>query len=281
MRKVPFLYNATTERGFKHMAHCFLIQPFDGGKFDKRYEDVFAPAITAAGLEPYRVDRDPGVTIPIDEIHRGITTAVACLVDITTDNPNVWFELGVAIASQRLVVIVCSKERTTPFPFDVQHLSIIKYATDSSSDFDKLKEDITVRLKALLTKEQQLERVASISSVAKVQGLQAHEIAALVCVAQELNAPDGGVAAYTVRQGMEAAGFTKLAATLALHSLIEKAMVEAWRDSDYNGNEFFAYRLMEAGVGWLSLNQDKLPLRTEKSTETNTLPDLTDQDIPF
>jgi hypothetical protein len=79
------------------------------------------------------------------EIHRGITTAVACLADITTDNPNVWFELGVAIASQRLVVIVCSKERTVSFPFDVQHLSIIRYATDSSSDFDKLKKDIAVR----------------------------------------------------------------------------------------------------------------------------------------
>jgi hypothetical protein len=95
------------------MAHCFVIQPFDGGKFDKRYDDIFAPAIATAGLEPYRVDRDPGVEVPVDDIHRGITTAAACLADITTDNPNVWFELGVAIASQRLVVIVCSKERTT------------------------------------------------------------------------------------------------------------------------------------------------------------------------
>ena len=201
--------------------------------------------------------------------------------DITTDNPNVWFELGVAIASQRLVVIVCSKERTVAFPFDVQHLSIIRYATDSSSDFDKLKKDIDVRLKALLTKEQQLERVASISSVAKVQGLQAQEIAALVCVAQEVDAPDDGVAAYTVRQGMEAAGFTKLAFTLALHSLIEKTMVEARKDSDYNGNEFFAYRLTEAGVGWLSANQDKLPLRTEKAEETENFPDLSVEDVPF
>ena len=41
------------------MGRCFVIQPFDGGKFDKRYEDVFVPAIQAVGLEPYRVDRDP------------------------------------------------------------------------------------------------------------------------------------------------------------------------------------------------------------------------------
>lgn len=41
------------------MSTCFVIQPFDGGPFDKRYDDVIAPAIVAAGLEPYRVDRDP------------------------------------------------------------------------------------------------------------------------------------------------------------------------------------------------------------------------------
>ena len=40
------------------MFRCFVIQPFDGGqRYDKRYEDVFEPAIRDAGLEPYRMDR--------------------------------------------------------------------------------------------------------------------------------------------------------------------------------------------------------------------------------
>lgn len=50
------------------MHFCFMIQPFDGGKFDKRYEDVFKPAIEAAGLEAYRVDNDDLATVPIDMI---------------------------------------------------------------------------------------------------------------------------------------------------------------------------------------------------------------------
>ena len=37
---------------------CFMIQPFDRGKFDKRYEDVFKAAIEETGLEAYRVDND-------------------------------------------------------------------------------------------------------------------------------------------------------------------------------------------------------------------------------
>ena len=40
------------------MPRCFVIQPFDGGqRYDKRYKDVFEPAIKNADLEPYRVDR--------------------------------------------------------------------------------------------------------------------------------------------------------------------------------------------------------------------------------
>jgi hypothetical protein len=78
------------------MPICFVIQPFDGGPFDKRYEDIFVPAIEAAGLEPYRVDRDPAAMIPIDDIQVGIRKADACLADISSPNPNVWFGLGFA-----------------------------------------------------------------------------------------------------------------------------------------------------------------------------------------
>ena len=103
------------------MSTCFVVQPFDGGKFDKRYEDIFAPAIKDAGLEPYRIDRDPSVQIPIDDIEKGIRTASLCLVDISTDNPNVWFELGFAIAAQVEVILVCcSDERKTPVSFPIR-----------------------------------------------------------------------------------------------------------------------------------------------------------------
>lgn len=77
---------------------CFVIQPFDDGKFDKRFKDVFSPAILDAQLEPYRVDQDPRVSIPMEDIKKGIEESKLCLADITIDNPNVWFELGYAIA---------------------------------------------------------------------------------------------------------------------------------------------------------------------------------------
>jgi hypothetical protein len=64
------------------MPRCFVIQPFDQGKFDKRYADVFRPAIEAAGLEAYRVDQDPSTSIPIEEIEASIRGATVCFADI-------------------------------------------------------------------------------------------------------------------------------------------------------------------------------------------------------
>jgi hypothetical protein len=127
------------------MGTCFVIQPLDGSVFDKRYRDIFKPAIEAAGLKAYRVDEDPAVDIPIDDIERGIREAEVCLAEITTDNPNVWFELGYAIAARKELVLVCSNERGARFPFDVQHRNIIRYGTDSLQDYVTLGESLRGR----------------------------------------------------------------------------------------------------------------------------------------
>ena len=38
------------------MRTCFVIQPFDRGAYDKRFEDILTPAIESTALMPYRVD---------------------------------------------------------------------------------------------------------------------------------------------------------------------------------------------------------------------------------
>jgi hypothetical protein len=133
------------------MDTCFVIQPFDKGKFDKRYTDIFEPAIKTAGLEPYRVDRDPSVRIPIEEIEDGIKRSALCFAELTSDNPNVWYELGYAFAMDKDVVMVTEERQT--FPFDIQHRQIINYRPSSKSDFENLEKDITEKLKALLQKK--------------------------------------------------------------------------------------------------------------------------------
>ena len=71
------------------MEKCFVIQPFDNDKFDKRFVDIFEPAISKADFQPYRIDKDLSVRVPIDEIEKGISESAICFAEITTDNPNV------------------------------------------------------------------------------------------------------------------------------------------------------------------------------------------------
>jgi hypothetical protein len=266
------------------MATCFVIQPFDGAVFDKRYRDIIKPAIEAAGLEAYRVDEDPTVDIPIDDIERGIREAAVCLAEITTNNPNVWFELGFAIAARKEVVLICSDQRDSKFPFDVQHRSIITYKTDSLQDYISLREKITERVSALLQKEERLTQV--MSPIAPVAGLSQHEIVALVSVAENLESPSDTVGAFVIRQDMERLGFTKIASFIALAGLVRKRMVEEREDSDINGNSFMLYRLTEAGTEWIIRNQDKLvlwekpkPVKLENPFQLGPEPD--EDDIPF
>ncbi|OAV63382.1 hypothetical protein Barb6XT_03166 [Bacteroidales bacterium Barb6XT] len=91
--------------------NCFVIQPFDDGKYDKLFNESFKPAIEKAGLKAYRVDEDPAASNIIESIENGIVQSSICLAEITTNNPNIWYELGFAFACRKEVVMICSKER--------------------------------------------------------------------------------------------------------------------------------------------------------------------------
>jgi hypothetical protein len=239
------------------MSKCFVIQPFDKGKFDKRYDAVFAPAISKAELEPYRVDRDPRVNIPIETIESEIRDASICLADITTDNPNVWYELGYAIAYGKEVVLVCSNERTAKFPFDVQHRNIISYAPESPQDFIKLGDDITVRLMALMKKQRELQTVSSLSPIKDTEGLSPHEIITLMSAMERTGTLQGDVSIESILQDVRSAGFTDLAGSLSVASLQQKEMLKLKQGFQRT------FQITEKGADWLINNQDKLKLKQE------------------
>ncbi|OGP82533.1 MAG: hypothetical protein A2Z08_06210 [Deltaproteobacteria bacterium RBG_16_54_11] len=255
------------------MGTCFVMQPFDQGVFDQRYEDVFVPAIREAGLEPYRVDQDPKVSIPIQDIEAGIRDADLCLAEITQDNPNVWFELGYAIACRKEVVLVCSKARTTRFPFDIQHRTIILYPTGSPRDFKKLHDDITAKIRAYLQKAETLSAVSEISKVTKFEGLEQHEVVCLAAIAENLEYPEDNAAIYQIKRDMEASGFTKVATTIAIASLLQKSLlVQDQFEDPESGSHYTGYSLTDAGWKWILANKDKFVLQKPKPKK---------DDIPF
>jgi hypothetical protein len=256
---------------------CCVFQPFDKGPHDKRYEDTIAPAIETAGLEPYRVDRDDLAVVPVETLHEEIRSATMCLADITTQNPNVMYELGFAIASGKDVVIICSTQHKEKFPFNIQHRGIIEYTPESVSDFERLKRDIVHRIQALQRKQTTTQSIASASPIKSTHGLRPHEITALALIMANADAVGSGVSSYSIRNDMEKAGFTREATQIALICLNRLGFVQAFEDHDDNNNyDFMAYRLMALGQDWLVDNQDKLEMRLTKEP-----PGIADDDAPF
>lgn len=134
--------------------YCFVIQPYDGGDFDNRYDDIIKPALESCGVEAYRVDRDPYVEIAISVIEERIQDATLIIAEISMDNPNVWFELGYAMALGKPVIMLCdSMYRSEKIPFDISHRNVLIYRSGSIRDFndcfEKLKERITAKLKKM------------------------------------------------------------------------------------------------------------------------------------
>lgn len=252
------------------MATCFVIQPFDSGKFDKRFHDIYKPAIEAAGLEAYRVDHDPGVLIPIESIEKGIRQAAICLADITADNPNVWYELGFAFAAERPVVMVCSEERTgKKYPFDIQHRSIIPYSADSPSDFDKLRENLTAKIAAILKQDAVLDKIAEADPVSPIHGLSQPEILVLAVVAGEAYLPDHATTVNGIKRSVERAGITNMGFNLAVRRLLQKSLVreqEIWNEHDNEGYPGLA--VSDSGWAWIDANDGQFVLsRQEKKKD--------------
>lgn len=258
------------------MATCFVIQPFDSGKFDKRFEDVYKPAIESAGLEAYRVDKDPSVSVPIDSIEDGIKQATVCLADITADNPNVWYELGYAFAAGRPVIMVCSEERTgKKYPFDIQHRSIIPYSADSPSDFIKLKESLTARIIAVVKKDETLQKLSEADPVAPVEGLTQAEILVLAVIAGSSFLPSNSVGVYSAKRDAERAGVTNVGFNIGIRRLQAKSFIEMselW--DEQSGETYDAVRLTDAGWQWIEENETLFILHRPTAEQQV-------EDIPF
>ena len=270
-----------TEKSYPN-GRCCVFQPFDGGDFDKRFDEILVPAIEASGMEPYRVDRDAATTIPIETLHREIRSAVICVADITTLNPNVMYELGYAIAAGKDVVLV-SGPATEKFPFDIQHRTVIRYSLGSPGDFKKLETGITSRLNALLGKQAKTNEIVTASPVKSSDGLQPHEMTALALIMASGDSREDEVGAWTLKQEMNKAGYSDIGTRLSLARLVRIGLAESRMDEDINGRPLVVYRVTEAGESWLLDNQSKLQVRLQEGPTADKSEDggISDDDVPY
>jgi hypothetical protein len=128
---------------------CFVVMPF-AVPHGAYYASIYEPAISKAGLRAVRADAEIfGTGKIIDQIWSGINSARVLVAELTTKNANVFYELGMAHALHKPVVLVSSNEQDVPH--DIRHVRVIYY--DMTDPFwgdkliDKIAENIVSALK--------------------------------------------------------------------------------------------------------------------------------------
>ena len=119
------------------MGSCFVIMGF-GEKtdfqsnpqrvlnLDRTYEDIIKPVVEEAGHHLRSRGRDHPFHRHRQADVRNLLSADLVIADLSTANVNAAYELGVrhALRPQRTIVLA---EKNFSFPFDLNHLSILKY----------------------------------------------------------------------------------------------------------------------------------------------------------
>lgn len=123
--------------------YCFVLMPF-GLKpdpangpdidFDHVYSAVIEPGIRAAGMEPIRGDFEKLGGIIHRPMFERLLLCDFAIADLTTGNPNVFYELGVRHAVRpRTTLTIAADEKA--LPFDVTYLRTLPYRLNERNRF--------------------------------------------------------------------------------------------------------------------------------------------------
>jgi hypothetical protein len=123
---------------FKHKydvrgGYCFFVMPFA-----KEFNDVYSTIRSALqqeelAVECHRADEIVGGGEVMADVLRNLAEAELIIVDLTGDNPNVFYELGIAHTLRCKEAVVLIRQTTADvslerkIPFDVQHYRRIPY----------------------------------------------------------------------------------------------------------------------------------------------------------
>src|SRR5687767_13018423 len=114
--------------------HAFVIMPFgkkkgaDGSVYDFNaiYSQLIQPALEIAGFEPFRADEETASGDILTDMFQELLLADLCIADMSIDNANVFYELGIRHAFRKRGIVHIQAGRAY-MPFDVFNVRTIPY----------------------------------------------------------------------------------------------------------------------------------------------------------
>ena len=105
---------------------AFVIMPFDED-FDGVYSGFIEPVLKEAGFTVDRADNIESQQNILRDIVEKIHQSALIVADLTGANPNVFYELGLAHALRKPVILLT--QRVADVPFDMKSYRLLEYST--------------------------------------------------------------------------------------------------------------------------------------------------------
>ncbi|OQY33595.1 MAG: hypothetical protein B6I38_03410 [Anaerolineaceae bacterium 4572_5.1] len=139
------------KEGRETRPHAFVVMPF-GQKpgfegqiidFNAIYHDLIKPSLEDAGFEPFRADEETVSGDILTDMFQELLLADLVICDMSIDNANVFYEVGVRHAMRKRGVVHIQSGRAY-MPFDIFNVRTIPYHTgdDGKPDPEHLEKDI-------------------------------------------------------------------------------------------------------------------------------------------
>ncbi len=135
---------------------CFVIMPY--GKrnavrddpsteidFDKIYDEIIRPAVISLELECIRSNKVSRSGLIQKQMIEDIMESDAVVVDITLQNPNVFYELGIRHTARRSGTVIIRLE-DYPIPFNINGMRVMNYKVQSADDKKAAQDTIAINI---------------------------------------------------------------------------------------------------------------------------------------
>lgn len=126
---------------------CFVISPF-GEPYDSYFTRIIKPALDECGFYAARGDSLFRPSSIMDDIWLGIREAKLLIAELTTRNANVFYELGLAHALSKPVILIATSMEDVPF--DLRSIRVLLYNKDDPEWGARLRGDIVQAIREVL-----------------------------------------------------------------------------------------------------------------------------------
>ena len=154
--------------------HAFVVMPYGTKEeidFNRVYGELIKPALEGAGFEVFRADEEMRAGDIRTDMFQELLLADLVVADLSIDNPNVWYELGVrhALRARGVIGIRCRRDY---MPFDVH--------TDRSLRY-RIKEILGARPDPELSGRRQEKRLPRLRRRRWIPGTKGRSVRSIIC----------------------------------------------------------------------------------------------------